>query len=219
MRGLFKENLWSTFSIQPCEDLSDATQVFELMLNWQRYRLSIKLLQTTGFRSIVSAQWQCSDGKLLIDTSQTFSETFQLLLIQTNRTSELLASQLVFLISRESCPNQSQSERQESWDEKCQYSQEILLHFLPVPNHIDVTTPDSREQGVMAGGWDDTERCDKMPSWYDTSDEPDTAPGPGIIFQWTRIPDIAATTSLVINNNRDDKINVVHTQQSRRQQI
>ena len=161
---------------------------------------------------------QCSDGKLLIDTSQTFSETFQLLLIQTNRTSELLASQLVFLISRESCPNQSQSERQESWDEKCQYSQEILLHFLPVPNHIDVTTPDSREQGVMAGGWDDTERCDKMPSWYDTSDEPDTAPGPGIIFQWTRIPDIAAITSLVINNNRDDKINV-HTQQSRRQQI
>ena len=81
-------------------------------LNRQRYRLSIKLLQTTGFQSIVSAQ--CSDGKLLIDTSQTFSETFQLLLIQTNRTSELLASQLVFLISRESCPNQSQSERQES---------------------------------------------------------------------------------------------------------
>lgn len=38
-----------------------------------------------------------------------------------------------------------------------------------------------------------------MPSWCDTSDEPDTAPGPGIIFQWRRIPDIAAITSLVIN--------------------
>ena len=64
---------------------------------------------------------------------------------------------------------------------------------------------------LTAGGWDDTERCDKMPSWYDASDEPDAAPGPGIIFQWRRIPDIAAITSLVINNNRDDKINV-HTQ-------
>ena len=38
-----------------------------------------------------------------------------------------------------------------------------------------------------------------MPSWCDTSDQPDTAPGPGIIFQWRRIPDIAAITSLVIN--------------------
>ena len=120
-----------------------------------------RILQTTEFQPRVGSA-QCSDGKLLIDTSQTFSETFQLSLIQTNRTSELLASQLVFLISRAVLISPNPSARKVEM--RSVNTQEILLHFLPVPNHIDVTTPDSREQGVMAGGWDDTERCDKMPS-------------------------------------------------------
>ena len=65
-----------------------------------------------------------------------------------------------------------------------------FFHFLLAPNHIDVTTPDSREQGVMAGDGmtlRGVTRCHH--------DEPDTAPGPRIIFQWRRIPHIAAITN------------------------
>ena len=100
-----------------------------------------RILQTTEFQPRVGSA-QCSDGKLLIDTSQTFSETFQLSLIQTNRTSELLASQLVFLISRAVLISPNPSARKVEMRSVNIYStSNIIVKPYPSPNPPVSTSP------------------------------------------------------------------------------
>ena len=103
----------------------------------------------------------------------------------------------------------SMSESQESRDEKMRSVDSVLASNISYSILI-ILMSRPWQPGVAR---DEAGRCDVMPSWCDTVTPAVMSltrlPGPGISFQWSRIPSIVAIlTSLVINNNCDDKINV-----------